>query len=82
MTAWVEGEQVAPIVARIPPDQVALATEMARITCERLRFLARRAENEGLQVVPMPKSAPDPMVMRRQVQRLLERKKQHERREA
>lgn len=73
--AWVDGEPTAPIVGMIPPHLVELAKAMARASCERLRFLARRAEREGLAIVPMPRGADDPMVLRRQVERLMARLK-------
>lgn len=70
--AWISGQQTAPIIGRIPPRQVELASTMARVTCDRLRFFARRAVAEGIEVVPAPKGS---MVLRQQVERLLARQK-------
>lgn len=70
--AWIAGQPTAPIVGRIPPGRVELAQAMARLTCERLRFYARRAATEGIGVVPAPKGS---LVLRQQVERLLARQK-------
>ncbi len=77
--AWIDGQPTAPIIGRIPPRQIELATTLARVTCERLRHFARRAESDGIEVVPAPSASRDPMALRRQVERLLERQKKQRR---
>lgn len=71
--AWIDGQPTAPIIGRIPPRRIELATTMARVTCDRLRFFARRAASDGIEVVPVTKESRDPTLLRRQVVRLLAR---------